>query len=129
MRRYSFQKTHRIVRTKEFLRLRREGKRYLTGNFTIYILPNERGVTRLGIAVSRRVGRAVVRNRIKRLVREFFRLNIKNLPTERHVDLLIHTKKATGIKGLKDVERELSFLKDIICKGYRRTGCGSNPIS
>jgi ribonuclease P protein component len=46
----------------------------------IRALENRAGLTRLGIAVSRKVGKAFVRNRIKRMIREYFRLNKHRLP-------------------------------------------------
>jgi len=52
-----------------------------------YSLPNDLGHPRLGISISRRVGTAPVRNRIKRLLREAFRLHPHGLP--RGYDLVI----------------------------------------
>jgi ribonuclease P protein component len=42
---------------------------------TVFLLPNERGVGRLGIAATKKIGGAVQRNRAKRLIREVFRRN------------------------------------------------------
>jgi ribonuclease P protein component len=42
---------------------------------TVFILPNEKGVGRLGIAATKKIGGAVQRNRAKRLIREVFRRN------------------------------------------------------
>jgi ribonuclease P protein component len=42
---------------------------------TVFVLPNDRGIGRLGIAATRKLGGAVQRNRAKRLIREVFRRN------------------------------------------------------
>jgi len=54
----------------------REGR----GPLLVYALPNELGHPRLGLSVSTRVGNAAVRNRIKRLLRESFRLLQHDFP-------------------------------------------------
>lgn len=72
---FSFKKTERIRKRSDYLRLFKEGKRIHGDCFVVNYLENSLGNTRLGITVSKKVGCAVIRNRIKRLVREYFRLN------------------------------------------------------
>ncbi len=104
----SFTQEERLSRTKDFLRVRKQGRRHHTESFIVYVLGNGLGKRRLGLSVSSRIGTAVRRNRIKRLLREFFRLN-KNLFPE-STDIFISVKKGTAVKRYKDVERELAPL-------------------
>jgi ribonuclease P protein component len=73
-----FGKEHRLRRRVDFLRVRRLGIRFQTAHFVLYLarLP-EQEAARLGSAVSRRIGNAVVRNRTKRRLRESFRCTLK----------------------------------------------------
>jgi ribonuclease P protein component len=65
----------RIRRHAEFQRVYSKGAR-ITGRYaTLFLLPNDREAGRLGIAATRKLGNAVVRNRAKRLIREVFRRN------------------------------------------------------
>ena len=68
-----FPKSARLRKRPEFLSLSQTGKKFYSPNFIVISKSNERGESRLGITVSSKVGNALVRNRIKRLVREFFR--------------------------------------------------------
>lgn len=57
------------------------GRRHYTKQFVVFSRNREDGGEwRLGLAVTRKTGCAVVRNRVKRVVREFFRLNQECLP-------------------------------------------------
>ena len=104
----SFRKGDRLLKPPEFVRVRRRGGRFFTANFTVYVLPNGLGRTRLGVTVSSRVGGAVKRNRIKRLVREFFRRFKGRIPPENSVDIVISARKGASPGGLSDVEGELA---------------------
>lgn len=71
--RESFPKEARLTRRSEFLLLSRRGRKSYTPHFIIIRKDNDRLGKRLGITVSAKVGKAVVRNRVKRRLREFFR--------------------------------------------------------
>jgi ribonuclease P protein component len=80
----SFAAVDRLHRSAEFLRLQRNGARFQSPHFVLYAgsLDHEPERSRLGVTVSRRIGNAVVRNRVKRQVRECFRNKIRDsLPT------------------------------------------------
>lgn len=69
----SFPGRCRLRKSNDFRRVFARGRRKATRFFVIYILPNRLDCSRLGIQVRRRIGTAVTRNRIKRMVREVFR--------------------------------------------------------
>jgi len=65
----------RLLKRADFQRLSKSGRIVYRDHFVVTCCRNSLGNPRLGVTVSKRVGCAVIRNRIKRLVREYFRLN------------------------------------------------------
>lgn len=77
----------RLRRAAEFAAFRDASGRVQTRHFLLRVIPSVAGEARLGLAVSRKVSkRAVARNRIKRIVRESFRLHRAGLPA---LDVLV----------------------------------------
>jgi ribonuclease P protein component len=76
----AFPKHLRLLRRAEFRRVYEEGLRRSTSLCTVFLRPNGLTHSRLGITVPTRVGNAVKRNRIKRRLREIFRLNRPVIP-------------------------------------------------
>ena len=70
-----FPRQERIGRKRDFDRVFREGCVIRAPEMTVRAAPNDIGHPRLGLSVGRRLGGAVRRNRIKRLLREAYRLN------------------------------------------------------
>lgn len=71
--RLSYPKAARIRRRAEFLAIQRQGRRRHTPHLVVIRRPANGPIARLGVTVSSRVGNAVARNRVKRLIRELFR--------------------------------------------------------
>lgn len=69
----AFTRDRHVRRRPEFQRVYEQGERVRARLMTVMVLGNGRPVSRLGIAATRKLGGAVVRNRAKRLVREVFR--------------------------------------------------------
>ncbi|HET9177044.1 MAG TPA: ribonuclease P protein component [Terriglobia bacterium] len=92
----------------EFQRVYEQGQRRSASLCTIFYRPNGLAQTRLGITVPRRLGTAVLRNRIKRRVREIFRLNRKELPGG--WDIVLNPRPAAAKVAYSALERELLRL-------------------
>lgn len=105
---YRFPAAHRIKKRPEFLALRNSGRLFRTRNFLVSTCNRTCGPTRLGITVTRRVGNAVVRNRVKRQVREFFRLTYPVLPAQ--VDISIVARNGAAYLTASEVHQELADL-------------------
>lgn len=69
----SFTKANRIRKRKEFLDVYEERKSHFFRKVVVYVSKNNKDSCRLGITVPKKVGSAVVRNRIKRILKEAFR--------------------------------------------------------
>ncbi len=74
-------KTYHIKQNYEFRRLYRKGKSAATPFLVVYALKNRRPYNRIGLTVTPKLGGAVVRNRIKRLLREAYRLHEAEIMT------------------------------------------------
>lgn len=86
-RRYRLPKSHRLRKPGEFRAVYDLNTRKRVGPFTVLGRANGLTHPRLGLSVGRRVGHAVRRHRVKRLLREAFRLEQHDLPAG--VDLVV----------------------------------------
>lgn len=111
--RFWFTKADRLRKRSEFLRLSNQGKKIQDQYFIAIYTQSPIQRTRLGITVARQVGNAPTRNRIKRLSREYFRLNRQTITG--HWDInIIAKKKAANLPSaqvfvsLKNILNNLS---------------------
>ncbi len=105
----SLPRQHRLRRRRDYLSCYRHGRRRHGSLLILYVHPNREGHPRLGITASRKVGRAVVRHRLKRRAREIYRRwqGRSSLPA---VDLVVHFKPPAGSAGFGSIESELERL-------------------
>lgn len=104
----SFGKHERVRKRKEYSRIYQNGIRLYSENFLVLLHPNDKEISRLGITAGKKIGNAVKRNRAKRLLREFFRLNKDRLPQGQ--DLVITVRRDVSGFSLQEITRELEDL-------------------
>jgi ribonuclease P protein component len=93
---------------REFDHVYQQGRRVAGRYVLLHAVPNDLGRPRLGTTVGRRVGGAVVRNRVKRWIRETFRLNKAAFPPEH--DVVIQARAGAADATHEALEREILAL-------------------
>ena len=87
-----FPREARLVRRGEFDAVYRAGKRRSSSHFTVFFRANQLPVSRFGFSIKKALGGAVVRNRIRRRIREIVRCHRVEIPAG--WDIVIHPKSS-----------------------------------
>ena len=97
--------TDGLKKNAEFGRVYNKGKSAANRTLVLYILDNGTDRNRLGISVSKKVGNIVVRHRVKRLIKESYRLNEERfLPG---YDLVYIARVSSKDKSYREIEKSL----------------------
>ena len=103
-----FSKANRLHRSAEFLRLQRKGVRAQSKHFVLYAgRLGDEAERRLGVTVPRRIGNAVVRNRLKRRIRECFRTKLRTAIPEGIATVIVALSGA-GMLDTSAINHELA---------------------
>jgi ribonuclease P protein component len=97
----------RIKQQSDFARARAQGQRVISGCLIANFLARPAGQSRVGVITTRKLGPAVIRSRVRRLLRESFRLHQHDLA--RQVDLVLVARPSIVGKNFADVEKD--FLR------------------
>ena len=110
MRRFSFPKKNRLVTNGQFKAVLARNLRFSDGLLTLFVAKNDCGYPRLGVSVSKSCGNAVVRNRLKRLLREAFRQSQDQIPAGFDYLLMISRSWGKSDKsGSREAVKQLTF--------------------
>lgn len=100
--------------------MQREGKRVHTRHFVLVVLPGTEpeGLRRVGITVTKKVARAVGRNRVKRVLREVFRRNRHLFPEG--CDVVVIAKSGAAELGYEDVKAEIAKVQRPLAQAAKK---------
>ena len=102
--------TERLRKSEEFARVYQTGRAKSDGRFVLYASENADGRTRLGVSVSKKVGNSVVRHRIKRLVKEAWR--VSETQFRAGFDYVVVARGAAAQADFHDTDRSLRKLAE-----------------
>jgi len=117
-----FPKKDRILKRYEFLEFYASGKAVHSPGFILVYKSGLSGGSRIGITVSRKVGQAVVRNRIKRRVREYYRLH--RMAAVKAWDFHVIARKPASLLSF---QQTVAMLEGLFDKFAKIAGIASGP--
>ncbi len=107
----------RLRRSADYREMARRARRFQTRHFVILYRRGRGPVTRTGITVSRRVGNAVVRNQLKRRVREYARAHVWPIPGV--WDMVVIARTNAGRLPYEQIAREVGQMVDYLTRRSR----------
>lgn len=105
------EKKYRLRKNIEFKRVYNKGKNYWNRNLILYVRKNGLEETRLGITITKKIGNAVIRNKIRRRMKEIYRLNHERVKPS--YDLIFIPKKNVVDLSYKELENSLIHILKI----------------
>ena len=115
---YKFPKEKKLLKAREFRRVLDSGKKFILPEMVVFSEKNSLNSNRMGLIVTKKIGNAVVRNKIKRHLREVFRQNNPS-PNEERLDLVFIARSKAKTAGFDKLSRSFDFAMRHITKRHK----------
>ena len=100
--------TESLKKNHQFRLVYNRGKSIANRHLVMYILPNGKNYNRLGISVSKKVGKSVVRSRVTRLIKENYRLSEKEFKTG--FDIVVIARVSANASPFDEIHKSFHHL-------------------
>ncbi|HBV52284.1 MAG TPA: ribonuclease P protein component [Clostridiales bacterium] len=114
-----------LRKNNEFQRVYKKGT-YKAGRYLVmYVLPNKEGINRIGIAAGKKFGNSVQRNRMKRIIREVYRVSREHMAEGYDIIFMARASvrkakspnnklKAVSVPAYHEIEKEMKRLSSAL---------------
>lgn len=100
-----------LKKNRDFTVVYKEGKSYANKYLVMYVRENDFGRNRIGISVSKKVGNSIVRHRVKRLIKESYRLQEDIFKCG--VDIVVIARASAKERNYHEIEKALIHLGNL----------------
>lgn len=100
--------TNSLKKSYEFKLVYKKGKSLANKNLVMYVMPNTKDTNSLGLSVSKKVGKSVVRSRVSRRIKESYRLRENHI--KRGYDIVVIARVNSSQLSYQEIEKSLIYL-------------------
>lgn len=104
-----FNNTKGLRKDAEFRKVYKKGKSFANKYLVMYILNNNEEINRVGFSISKKVGKATIRNRVRRLIKEVYRLESDENIIKGY-DIVFIARIASKECTYKDIQKSMKYL-------------------
>jgi ribonuclease P protein component len=114
-------KTRRLAKRREFVEVYESGQKVFSRYTVLFFAGNELPHSRIGITATKKLGKANVRNRLKRWTRETYRRQREPLGIDEHaLDIVVNVKSNAATATFDDYSRDLGRVLERIAQDASR---------